>query len=300
MELRHLRYFVRVAEDLHFKRAAEHLGISQPPLSQQIRALEDELGVRLLDRTSRSVALTPAGQLFLEAARTTLRHAEHAVSIARRAAGGELGELAIGFNASAPFVPAIARAIATFRERFPDVKLVLREGAGPTQAEEIEDGVLDIGFLRSRRTPVLPAGLTAHAMIDERLYVALPPAHRLTCQDTVRLQDLAGEPMVFYTSERSLFTNELMTMMREHGVEPVVAQIVNDISTLFGLAAAGIGVMILAESLCNLQSATLAYRPLADPDAMMTLWLIHRHEGLTLPCRNFLDLLCGARNDLSG
>lgn len=296
MELRHLRYFVRVAEDLHFGRAAEHLGISQPPLSQQIRALEDELHVRLLDRTSRSVTLTPAGRLFLEAARTTLRHADYAMSVARRAAIGEVGELAVGFNASAPFVPEIARAISNFRAAYPDVKLVLREAAGMTQAEEIEDRVLDIGFLRSRYTPVLPPTIAARPFLNERLFVAAPPGHRLAALDTVRLQDLRGEPMVFYTAERSLFSNELMAMMREHGVEPNIAQVVHDISTMFGLAAAGIGVMILAESLCNLQSAALAYRPLGDPATKMMLWLLHRNDDLTLPCRNFLDVLEQARS----
>lgn len=291
MELRHLRYFVRVAEDLHFGRAAEHLGISQPPLSQQIRALEDELGVRLLDRTSRSVALTAAGRVFLEAARTTLRHADQAVLLARRAAEGELGELAIGFNASAPFVPQIARAITDFRAAYPDVRLVLREATGPEQAEEVEDGLLDIGFMRSRRAPQLPPDLVAQPFLNERLFVALPPAHRLTYQPVIRLQDFAGEPMIFYSTERSLFANEVIAMLREHGVEPVIAQIVNDVSTLFGLAAAGIGLMILAESLCNLQSAALAYRPLEDPNASMMLWLIRRRDELRVPCRHFLDML---------
>ena len=289
MELRHLRYFVRVAEDLHFARAAKHLGISQPPLSQQIRALEDELQVRLLDRTSRSVALTPAGKLFLDAARSTLREAEHAMAVARGAARGELGELAIGFNASAPFIPEIARAIAEFRRLYPNVKLVLREASGTAQVEDIDDRLLDIGFMRSREMPVLPRDLIAQPFLRERLFVGVPPDHRLAAQETVDLVDLTGEPMVFYSTERSLFTGELMALMRERGVEPNVAQVVSDVSTLFGLTAAGIGVMVLAESLCNLQSAALAYRPLTD--VTMMLWLVHHSARPTLPCTNFLRVL---------
>ena len=289
MELRHLRYFVRVAEDLHFARAAQHLGISQPPLSQQIRALEDELQVRLLDRTSRSVKLTPAGRAFLEAARETLRQAEHAMSVARGAARGELGELAIGFNASAPFIPEIARAIAEFRRAYPDVKLVLREAPGIAQVEEIDDRVLDIGFMRSRERPNLPCDLVARPFLRERLFVGTPPEHRLAQLEMVRLADLSGEPMVFYSAERSLFTGELMAMMRDRGIEPNIAQVVSDVSTLFGLTAAGIGVMVLVESLCNLQSAALAYRPLED--ATMMLWLVHHRIDLTLTARNFLQML---------
>jgi len=291
MELRHLRYFVRVAEELHFARAAAQLGISQPPLSQQIRDLENELQVRLFDRTSRSVALTPAGRLFLDAARATLREAENARQVARRAARGELGELAIGFNASAPFVPGIARAIALFRARYPEVRMTLRESGSPGQAADIDRRMLDLGFMRSRARPVLPPALVARCYLSERMFVAMTPHHHLSTRDTVQLADLSGEPMLFYSSEHSIFTIELVSMLREHGVEPNVAQVVSDISTLFGLAAAGVGVMVLAESLCSLQPASLVYRPLSDEAARMTLWLVHHTDNLTLPARNFLAIL---------
>jgi len=211
------------------------------------------------------------------------------MSVARGAARGELGELAIGFNASAPFIPEIARAIAEFRRAYPDVKLVLREASGIAQVDEIDDRLLDIGFMRSREKPDLPRDLIAQPFLRERLFVGAPPDHRLAQMETVRLADLSGEPMVFYSATRSLFTGELMDMMRERGVEPNVAQVVSDVSTLFGLAAAGIGVMVLAESLCNLQSGALAYRPLAD--VTMMLWLVHHRTDLTLTARNFLKML---------
>src|SRR3954471_15007611 len=133
MELRHLRYFVAVAEALHFGRAAERLGISQPPLSQQIQALEAELGVRLFDRSGRKVALTPAGSVFLDEARQTLAQAARAVAAARRAADGVIGEIRIGFTASAPFTALVPRIIHAYRQSFPDVHLRLAEM--PTRAQ---------------------------------------------------------------------------------------------------------------------------------------------------------------------
>ena len=292
MELRHLRYFVQVAEDLHFARAAERLGISQPPLSQQIRALEEELGVRLFDRTSRSVALTPAGKLFLGAARATLEQAERAVRVARRAARGELGELAIGFNASAPFIPQIARAIHDFRQNYPGVHLNLTEMVGHAQIDAIKDHSLDLGFLRSPICPDLPSGVEVSPLLRERLYVAMRPDHSLADAPGVWLADLGGEPLLVYGGERSSgFTETLFGMMRSVGVEPMVAQMVSEISTLFGLAAAGVGVTVLAESLRALQTANLAYRPLLDESAVTSMWLVHLGDAATLPCRNFLDIV---------
>ena len=291
MELRHLRYFVQVAEDLHFARAAHHLGISQPPLSQQIRALEQELGVQLFERTSRNVALTPAGSLFLEEARATLARAEQAVTIVRRAAAGELGELAIGFNASAPFVPRVAKAIHDFRQAYPDVRLSLCEQGGPAQIEAVAEHTLDVGFLRRSYSPQLPDGIAAVSLLTERLFVAMRPDHRFAKRDSVDLVDLQGEPMLVYAQNRSGgFTQEFMAMLDEAGIKPQVAQTVSEISTMFGLTAAGLGISVLAESLCALQSANLVYRPLLDPRAVTGMWLIHRKDDATLACRNFLRI----------
>jgi DNA-binding transcriptional LysR family regulator len=298
MELRHLRYFVQVATDLHFARAAAHLGISQPPLSQQIRSLEEELGVRLFDRTSRSVALTPAGRLFLDSARATLDQAEQAVMVARRAAQGELGELAIGFNASAPFIPRIAGAIHAFRQTWPEVRLTLAEMGGPAQIEAVAEARLDLGFLRQSSSPALPQGLAATALLEERLFVAMRPDHRLAGGDGLHLSDLQGEPMLFYAREASGgFGDELLALLRGAGVEPVVAQTVREVSTLFGLAAAGVGVTVLAESLRALQSANLVYRPLLDPGARAAMWVVRRRDLSSLPCRNFLAMVTAPPGD---
>ena len=291
MELRHLRYFVQVAADLHFARAAAHLGISQPPLSQQIRLLEEELGVLLLERTSRRVALTPAGALFLEAAQRTLAEADRAVLIARRAAHGEIGELRIGFNASAPFIPKIATALYAFRHRYPDVRLALTEVAGTAQIEAIKDGVLDLGFLRSAECPSVPEGLTATMILNERLVVATRPDHQLARRSGLHLSDLGNEAMVVYASDRSGgFTEALFSLMRNAGVEPHVAQSVSEVSTLLGLVAAGIGITIIAESLSSLQSAGLAYVPLLDDRATTAMWLVYADRPPLLAAR-FLDVV---------
>jgi DNA-binding transcriptional LysR family regulator len=292
MELRHLRYFVGVAEELHFARAAARLGISQPPLSQQIGALERELDVRLFDRTSRSVKLTSAGAAFLEAARATLAQAERAINVAHRAARGELGEFNLGFNASAPFVPVIARAIYGFRQAYPDVNLILTEIAGRVQPTALVDHALDACFARSTRRPDVDETIQVTPILHERLFVAMRSDHHLADRDALCLSDLAGQPLLLYAREEgATFTDELIAMIRGAGVEPVVAHRVREVSTLLGLAAAGVGVTILAESLCALRSTKLVYRPLSDPETVTAIWLLHlRHES-SLPCRNFLRII---------
>lgn len=296
MELRHLRYFVGVAEELHFARAAARLGISQPPLSQQIGQLEAELGVRLFDRTSRSVQLTSAGAAFLPAARATLEQAERAINIAHRAARGELGELNLGFNASAPFVPMIARAIFTFRQRFPDVQLNLTEVAGTAQTTALVDHALDACFVRSKCRPQVDDDVAVTPILRERLCVALRPDHPLAVKEQLQLHDLAGEPMIVYAREHgATFTDELLGMLRGVGVEPRIEHRVREVSTLLGMAAAGVGVAVVAESLCALQSARLVYRPLVDPESITSIWLIHLIDDASLPCRNFLDIVARER-----
>lgn len=293
MELRHLRYFVQVAEDLHFARAAARLGISQPPLSQQIRQLEDELGVRLLDRTSRRVALTRAGTAFLDAARRVLAEADKAALIARRVARGELGELRIGFNASAPFIPRVASAIYEYRLNYPEVQLALSEVAGRAQVEAIVADSLDVGFLRSAALPTLPPELVATRILSERLMVATRPDHPLAGRAGLRLADAAAYPLVVYASDRSGgFTKELFALLSADGVAPRVAQTVHEVSTLLGLVAAGVGITVVAQSLCALRSAGLVYTPFADDGAVSAIWLVHA-RACTRTAANFAAIVTG-------
>jgi DNA-binding transcriptional LysR family regulator len=268
------------------------LGISQPPLSHQIHALEDELGVRLFDRSSRNVELTNAGRLFLAEAKATLVQAERAVTVARRAADGEVGELGIGFNASAPFVPKVARAIFDFRQGWPEVHLTLSELSRDAQLRALADGTIDVGFTRSSERPHVGRFIAATRLLEERLVVALRPDHRLAARTTLSLTDLRGERLVVYARDLAGgFTDELFTLLQNADVEPEIAQDVREVSTLFGLIAAGMGVTVLAESLCALQAANLVYRPLSDEAARSGLWLLHLDPAPKITCLHFLDLL---------
>ena len=195
MELRHLRYFVVVAEELHFRRAAERLHMSQPPLSQQIRALEEEVGATLLLRNQRQVELTAAGAAFLERAREILTLVEDAALEARRVQRGEVGRLAIGFVGSAmySFVPELLRA---FREQFPDVVLRLQELGTSEQLRQLENGRLDVGFMR---LPVLRPELRVETVCEEPVIAALPDLHPLAAKRRLSLEDLEGQPLVLLT-----------------------------------------------------------------------------------------------------
>jgi DNA-binding transcriptional LysR family regulator len=292
MELRHLRYFVRVAEERHFGRAARDLGISQPPLSQQIRALETELGVALFDRTSRRVELTEAGRLFLPEAQAVLDQAAHAIAVARRVQLGELGDLAISFASSVPFLPLVVRALGAYRRRYPAIHLTLSELNRDLQIDGIANGQLDIGFIRNPVRPVLPSGITARQLVEDNLFVAIHEDHPLARENrALAVSDLEGLPIVFYESGLGAgFNEQIAQLFRARGLEFRVSQEVGGLATLLGVVAAGLGVTIMAQSLTALRADHMVWRLLDDPDAISRLWLIHR-EPLSLAAQRFADLL---------
>ncbi|HEY0315427.1 MAG TPA: LysR substrate-binding domain-containing protein [Sphingomonas sp.] len=292
MELRHLRYFVGVASELHFGRAAEALGISQPPLSQQIRLLEQELGVQLFERSSRKVRLTTAGRLFLEEARATLAQAEHAIDVTRRAAIGEIGELTIGLAPSTLFVPLISEAISSFRASHPDVHLVFTElGTAPLR-EAVDGGALDIGFIRNRAVPILPDGVIAERLITDRMYVAMRKGHPLSASDApIAVAELANVPMVHYPYDREGFLEDLHGLFAHAGLRPLQVQETSEMSTLLGLVAAGLGISVLAGSLRRLTVDTLHYRELSDALACSSMWMIHRGARANPTAQSFVNLL---------
>lgn len=274
MELRHLRYFVTVAETGHMTRAAARLGLQQPPLSQQIRALEDRLGVRLLRRHPKGVELTAEGQLFLVDARRLLADAEALVARMARVARGELGRLAIGFTSSAATHAFTPQALREWRRLYPDVTLDLSEANAAELTESLAAGRLHAAFVR---VPVdHPHGVTMHTLLREPVALALPLDHPLAADTTpLPLQALHGQPLILVRRPGApgLYAN-LLALCARHGVVPqVVAEVERMLSNL-NLVAAGVGLSVVPDSMRGTHAHAVCYRALAaaqELEAPLTL-----------------------------
>lgn len=261
MELRHIRYFVAVAEECHFGRAAQRLHIAQPPLSQQIKQLEAELGVVLLTRSTRRVELTPAGERYLERARAILSAVDDAGVEAVRVAAGEVGRLAIGFTGSATYelLPSLARVL---RSDLPGIELVLRgEMLTPHQVDALLDRSLDIGFLRP---PVRHRDIEMRTLRREPLIAVLAETHPLAARASVKLVDLRDEPFITYPSRRrSVVYEAVLEASQRAGFVPRDMLEVSETSTLVSFVAAGLGVALVPASVQHLQITGARYLPLA-------------------------------------
>ncbi|MDB5725877.1 MAG: LysR family transcriptional regulator [Novosphingobium sp.] len=293
MDFRHLRYFVCLAEELHFGRAAQRLGISQPPLSQQIKALEDRLRVPLFERTSRRVRLTEAGRLYLPEARQALAQVERATFVAQQAHRGELGRLRLGFTASAPFVRRVADALYDFRQSHPEVELALEELGRDEQIAKLENDDLDIGIVRAFEPPPLPLGMISECLLEEEMLLAVRKDHPLARRDAdPDIADLAGVPLLLYGAANGAGFNEhFLALCAQAGFRPKIAMEVGSFATLLGLAAAGFGATILSQSLARLQVDNLVLRHLASP-VTSRLWLVRKHQ-LSPVAQAFNNLMLG-------
>ena len=261
LELTHLRYFVVLAEELHFGRAAARLHISQPPLTQQIQRLEARVGHALLHRTSRRVELTAAGRVFHEAARAVLQEAQHALDTARRVGRGEAGHITLATPPSL-MLDTLPRVIRRFRDRFPAVDLRLREMATSRIFEALESGGADVGFVRGPQTP---ASLPTLASWTEPLVALLPPGHPLTKTRPFALKDLGMEPFVFFPRDLGpSFYEELLGHCRDAGFEPRIVQEATQWSSVISLVSAGIGVSIGPASVSKLLAGLVEVRSLRD------------------------------------
>lgn len=292
IELRHLRYFVAVAEELHFGRAAERLRISQPPLSQQIQALEEMVGARLLARNNRNVGLTQAGEMFLKEAYQVLAQVNRAAEKAARLERGELGELTIGFTSSAPFISVVSRSLRAFRQLSPDVHIKMREVNTKQQLEPLLNGDLDLGVMRNTR---LPDALEHQLLLREPLLAVVPNGHPLTLKapGTLRFSDLALEPFVFFSREvGTALYDEILALLATAGIAPYITQEVGEAMTIIGLVAAGLGISILPMSFGRVKIDGVTYLPLAEPEAMTEVWLVHhRSRPLTAAAKALMVLM---------
>ncbi len=248
MELRHLHYFIAVAEELHFGRAAGRLNISQPPLSQQIMQLEEEIGVRLFSRTRRNVQLTQAGEVFLAEARRIITASEEAVRRAVRADKGEIGYLAVGFIGSANY-SVLPPVIREFRKCFPDVELTLTEMNTSQQFEALHEGRIQVGFMRPP-PGIEDTGLSVEAVYREPLAIAMPGSHPLRDRKTLPLRLLAKESFIMIPRQRGPgFFDYIIALCQQEGFSPNIVLEASQFHTIVGLVAAGIGIAIMPASM---------------------------------------------------
>ncbi len=287
MELRHLRYFVAVAEECHFGRAAHRLHIAQPPLSQQIRQLEAELGVQLLIRSTRRVELTPAGARYLDRARSILAGVDAAGEEATLVADGRIGRVAIGFTGSATYelLPSLSRRL---REQWPGLELDLRgELLTPSQVTGLLDGTLDVGFLRP---PVRDPGIEVHPLRQEPLVVVLPGSHAQAGREQITLADLAEEPFITYPSHhRSVVHDAVLDACQDAGFSPRATEVA-ETSTLVSFVAAGLGVALVPASVQHLRITGAVYRPMAGPSPTVELAVATRKGESSAAVRRVLAL----------
>lgn len=275
MELRQLKYFIRVAEELHFGRAAESLHLSQPALSKQIQALEDSLEIQLFERTKHWVRLTIAGQKFLETAHRILHEVEEGIQVTRQVANGEIGRLRIGFSEATLFSLA-PNIVKTYREQYPQVELMLTSGGTEAQVEALRTHQIDVGFVY---LPIREPSLSIHPLFEEVYIAALPASHRLARQEQIALQSLANEPLIFYPRSLApiLYAN-FIKCCEQAGFVPNIVQEAEFAQTRLGLAAAGVGITFVLSDLQNLNAKGVIYRPLIGDFLMLKLAVAWRHN----------------------
>lgn len=290
MELRHIRYFLAVAEEGNFTRAAAKLGIGQPPLSQQIRLLELEIGTPLFHRVPHGAELTAAGAAFLPEARASLAAADNAKLAAQRTARGETGRLALGFTASAAFNPIVTGAIRRFRGRWPDVALALSEMNSNWLMEKLTRGELDAAFIRPGLED--PTEVRLKRLPDEPMLIALPAQHRLAKRDSVPLAALAGEPFILFprTVGLSLY-DDIVRGCREAGFELQVTQEAPQIPSVVNLVAADLGVSIVPASIAKFAVEGVVYRSIEGPPLIARLALAVLKAQRSPIALNFMNLV---------
>ncbi|MBD2246389.1 LysR family transcriptional regulator [Nostoc sp. FACHB-888] len=294
MELRHLRYFIAVAEELHFSKAAERLHIAQPPLSQQIQQLEAELGVELFQRkTKRQVQLTEAGQVFLQEAYQLFAQLSKAIDLTQRTGRGEKGKLRVGFTSLVTYdlLPVILRR---FREQFPEVELVLQELTTTQQEQALFNHRIHVGFAHP---PLEDNTLNQECIQKEGLIVALLETHLLARQENISVRSLLRENFIMFPRHLGPgLYDQILSLCQQGSFSPKVTQEAIQMQTIIGLVSAGMGIAIVPSSLQNLQRAGVVYRALEEKTPLVETAVVWRQEDMTPVLREFLQIVrsvCG-------
>ena len=296
MELRHLRYFLAVAEEMNFTRAAKKVGIGQPPLSQQIRSLEEELGAPLFRRVPRGVELTDSGKVFLPEAQAILAQAERAKKIARRGARGELGRLRLGFTSSAAFTRIVQNTIRVFRENYPNVQLTLEEEDTTTLLEGLSEQTLDAAFIRPGRND--PDGVQVHRLFEETMMIALPSDHRLVQASALPLSAVAKDRfLLFPRGAGPGFFDEIISACRRAGFEPRMGYEAPQITSVGNMIAAGLGISIVPISIATqVRVAGVKYLRIIGDAPKASIALAIRSDEQSATVKNFVTLAKGFKS----
>ncbi|VIO73297.1 Hca operon transcriptional activator HcaR [Bradyrhizobium ivorense] len=302
MDLKRLRYFVAVAEEGHVTRAAEKVGMQQPALSLQIKALERELDVQLFRRIPRGVELTSAGEALLADAKALLAHRDRAVETTRRAARGAQGRLWVGMTPTAPFHPLVPRAIRAYRQSFPLVSLALEEALSNELIERFAKDQMDVAFF-VRSSSVHVETLVVSTLLEEPMIAALPSLHPMAQNrrsPTVHLRDLASDPFILIGPPGTSIHDETVAACRAAGFNTRVGQQAPRITSTLGLVAGGMGVALVPGFMQNMRMDGVVYRRLKGPQPKVFLGLASRRGDPSPVVRQFLSLVKRVAKKYSG
>lgn len=288
IELRHLRYFLAVAEELNFGRAAERLNITQPSLSRQIQNLEKELGIILFERNPRQLKLTAPGQIFLTEAEQILLRFDQGIRIIKRANRGEIGQLTVGFQGSSVY-DIIPISIKVFRERFPEVEIIMQHMTTSEQVIALSENNLDVGFVTP---PITDTNLELEILLQEPLVLALPENHPLAAHSEISITALANEPLILASRDRGCGLHEqIFDIYQKAGLHPNVVCAAREMQVMLGFVAAGMGISLLPSHVKNFQRTGVVYRTL-NPEAPITaLGIAWKPENIIPILLAFLEII---------
>lgn len=276
MDLRQLRYFVTLAEELHFRRAAERLNITQAPLSVAIQTLEREIGAQLFHRTQRRVALTEIGAALRDHALAILDRVERSRADIQDMVNGEAGQLRIGFTAATSLLSFFPEIVSAFRHRHPKVQIALRELSSADQVEALQNRGIDVGILRSYNAKQ-PVDISFTKLLRDRLVVAMHTRNPLCAVKRLMITDLRDQDFIFYPHHSGVgIYDQFIDLCAARSFVPNIVQEAKDASTIIGLAATGLGVAVVPSELQCISLPNVVYKPLADEDAVTELVLASR------------------------